>query len=761
MKIVLIALCAAACWGAGREEFNVRCAGCHGENGLGGERAPGIGKASSKRLHTDEAIRGIITHGIADTGMPAFTLSELELSALTAFVRSLLSPLSDSPWEGNLEMGESYFFGRGGCSGCHMIQGRGVIRGPDLTEVGHQLTGVEVETALRHPEKHRTSGFEVATVALSSGEKVRGFIRNESGFDLQLLGFDQKLYLLANEQFRAVTRERNSLMPSFAGSEQEYRDLIAFLRSGPERKLLQPMPKALPDALAWGQVAHPALGEWPTYHGNLNGNRYSELAKINRANIGKLSIAWTFPAGTGQALETTPVVASGVMYVTSVNSVTALDARSGRKIWGYSRPRSQGLVGDASGGINRGVAVLGDRVFLATDNAHLIALHRLTGGLIWDTEMADSREHYGATSAPLIAGDLVISGVSGGDEGVRGKLFAFRADTGERIWTFKTIPDRADPEAATWLGKALEHGCGATWLTGTYDVATDTLLWAVGNPCPDFNGDERQGDNLYTDSVVALDPKTGRRKWHYQFTPHDLHDWDATETPMLVDAKFHGSARRLLLQGNRNGFFYVLDRDTGKFLQATPFVRKLTWATKIAMNGRPVLSDTYAPSAGGALICPSMDGATNWMSSAYHPGTKLFYLVALEKCNVFSKNAEWWKQGQSFYGGSTRPLVDEEPRKFVRAIELETGKIVWEREQFGPGENWGGLLATAGGLLFSADESGALLALDAATGAVLWHLQMNTRWHASPMTFAVDGRQFVSIAAGSNIVSFALPTEPH
>jgi len=230
---------------------------------------------------------------------------------------------------------------------------------------------------------------------------------------------------------------------------------------------------------------------------------------------------------------------------------------------------------------------------------------------------------------------------------------------------------------------------------------------------------------------------------------------------MLVDAAFQGRDRKLLLHGDRNGFFYVLDRAAGKFLQATPFVRKLNWATKIGDDGRPILTDTDAPSERGAEICPSMDGATNWMSAAYHPGTKLFYLVALEKCNVFSKNAEWWKQGQSFYGGSTRPVVNEAPRKFVRAMNLETGKIAWEREQTGPGENWGGLLATAGGLLFSADESGALVALNASTGALLWHFGMNAAWHASPMTYAVEGRQFIAIAAGSNIVAFALPVEAH
>ncbi len=766
MRFVTLILCVVAASAqsdveAGRRQFNIQCAGCHGEDGLGGERAPAIGKGSRKRLQTDEAVRGIIARGIPDSGMPAFDIPAGELAALTAFVRSRVTPLNVTTSNGNATAGERYFFGKGGCSECHMIQGHGGVKGPDLTEASRNLTAAEVETSLRHPNDRRVAGYRLATVELESGTRVRGFVRNESDFDLQLLGLDGKLYLLSDGKFKILAREPGSFMPALSATAGEYRDLIAFLGAAPERKLSQPLPAALPGAVSWSSVAHPAAGEWPTYHGQLSGNRYSNLAQINLENVRDLAPAWSFPAGTGQALETTPVVVGGIMYVTAVNSAYALDARAGRKIWSYSRARSKGLVGDAAGGINRGVAVLGDRVFLVTDNAHLIALHRLTGGLIWDVEMADSRQHYGATSAPLIAGDLVISGVSGGDEGVRGRLFAFRADTGERAWTFKTIPDRTDPEAATWIGKALEHGCGSTWLTGTYDVATDTLFWPVGNPCPDFNGDERRGDNLYTDSVIALDPRTGKRKWHFQFTPHDLHDWDATETPMLVDASYHGQERHLLLQGNRNGFFYVLDRATGKFLQATAFVRKLNWASGMGSDGRPILTGANAPFEKGGETCPSMDGATNWMSTAYHPGTRLFYLVALEKCNVFSKNSVWWKQGESFYGGAARPVAQESPRKFVRAIDLETGKIAWEREQAGPGERWGGLLATAGGLLFSADESGALATLNAVTGAPVWHFQMNAGWRASPMTYAIDGRQFVAIAAGPSIVAFALPKESH
>ena len=741
----------------GRRRFNVRCAGCHGEDGLGGERAPELGRGSRKRLQTEDSVRAIISHGIPESGMPRFDVPAAELAQLTGFVRSRVAPLSATTSSGDANAGESFFFGKGECAGCHMIHGRGGLKGPDLTEASENLTRGEVEGSLRDPSSRRVPGFQVGTLRMKTGGDVRGFIRNESGFDLQFLGLDAKLRLLKADEYQVLEREPRSLMPALQGTTEEHENLIAFLREAPERQIAQPMPANLADALTAADLLHPREGEWPTYHGQMSGNRYSTLAQIDLKSVKDLKPVWSYPAGAGQALQTTPVVANGVMYLTTVNAVTALDARSGRKIWAYSRPRSQGLVGDAAGGINRGAALWGDLVLMVTDNAHLIALHRITGGLVWETEMADAKQHYGATSAPLVVGNLVVSGISGGDEGVRGFVSAYRAQTGERVWTFKTIPDRGEPEAKTWIGKALEHGCGSTWLTGTYDAATNSLFWPVGNPCPDFNGDERQGDNLYTDSVVALDPATGKRKWHYQFTPHDMHDWDATETPLLADMQYRGKQRQLLLQGNRNGFFYVLDRAEGKFLQATPFVRKLNWASKIDESGRPVLTDSFAPTEKGTEVCPSMDGATNWMSTAYNPGTGLFYLVALEKCNVFSKNGEWWKQGESFYGGAARPVPQESARKFVRAIRVETGEIAWEREQFGPGEAWGGLLATAGGLLFSCDESGALVALNAATGAPVWHFQMNTAWHASPMTFTVNRRQYIGVAAGSSIVAFALP----
>jgi len=742
---------------AGRARFNVRCAGCHGQDGLGGERAPAIKSGSERNLDDQKVLRNLIQHGIADRGMPAFSVPDAELSQLVAFLQSRVLPLSKTAVSGNAEAGAALFFGSAHCADCHMIWGKGSLNGPDLTEAARKLTLAQVETALLRPRARPGNGYQVATVRLTNGSPVRGFIRNESDADLQLQSFDGRLVLLSKRDISGIDRQAQSPMPAWTGSPQAMRDVIKFLKHAPEQK-----PPANATARVapsdWQSVLKPKAGDWPTYHGKVSGNRYSELSQITPANIAGLAPQWMFnvPEQGSRALEGTPVVVDGVMYVTRVNTVIALDARTGRMIWRFNRPASKGLVGDAASGINRGVAVLGDRLFVVTDNAHLLALHRVNGALLWETEMADSRKHYGATSAPLVVGGLVFAGVSGGDEGIRGQLNAFDAATGAHVWRFWSIPEKGD-KANGWEGRAFEHGCGATWLTGTYDSDTDTLIWPIGNPCPDFNGDERKGDNLYTDSVVALDPKTGKLRWHYQFTPHDLRDWDATETPMLVDMSYRGAPRKLLLQGNRNGFFYVLDRTNGKFLAATPFVKKLTWAKAIGPDGRPVLTDAWQPTVEGTQICPSMEGASNWMSTAWHPGTGLFYLVALEKCNVFNKNGEWWKQGQSFYGGSARPLPAEVPRKFLRAIDPQTGKIVWQHEQVGPGEAWGGVLATAGGLVFFGDDDGSFGALDAKSGKPLWHFPLSARWHASPMTYAVNGRQYVAVAMNSSIVAFALP----
>jgi len=744
---------------SGRRQFETRCGGCHGADGMGGERAPAIGADDRERLQSDDSVRELIHTGIPDAGMPAFNLPEPDLSQLVAFVRSRVSSARDSMPPGDPEAGRAFFFGAGRCAECHMIDSRGGVNGPDLSNAGAELTLAEMEQSLLHPASRRQHGFQVATVRLRSGGSIRGFLRNESLYDLQVQGFDGRLHLLRREQVSAIDRETASYMPALKASPTDMENLVAYLTYP---RVDQPPSERTELAgslagLTWDRIAHPQTGEWPTYHGQLGGNRYSALDRITPRNIGQLAPRWIFPIPNARHLEVTPVVADGIMYVTNVNAAWALDAATGREIWHYERPRSKGLSGDASGGINRGVALLGDRVFMVTDNAHLLALHRLTGALLWDTPMADSSKNYGATSAPLVVKDLVISGTSGGDEGIRGFLSAYSAATGERVWRFWTVPGPDDPAAATWVGRAIEHGCASTWLTGTYDVETDTLFWPIGNPCPDFNGDERRGDNLYSDSVLALTPETGVLKWHYQFTPHDLHDWDATETPMLVNAPYGGRQRKLLLQGNRNGFFYVLDRTNGQFLAASPFVHSLNWASGIGADGRPVRLPGTEPTAAGTRSCPSMDGASNWMSTVFNPSTGMFYLMALEKCTINSKSSAVWKAGESFYGGGAREVPGETPRQYLRAMDLATGKIAWEILQAGEDESWGGILGTSTGLLFYCDESGAFAAVDAATGAPLWHMQLNVPWKASPMTYLAGGKQYIAVAGGNNIVAFGLP----
>jgi PQQ-dependent dehydrogenase (methanol/ethanol family) len=387
------------------------------------------------------------------------------------------------------------------------------------------------------------------------------------------------------------------------------------------------------------------------------------------------------------------------------------------------------------------VAILGDKVFMVTDNAHLIALNRTTGQVVWEAVMPDEPQHYGSTVAPLIVKDMVIAGVSGGDWGIRGFLAAYKASTGERVWRFWTIPAKGEPGIETWKGGESKDGGGPTWLTGSYDPGTDTLYWPTGNPFPDSNDRDRPGDNLYTNCILALNPDTGKLKWHYQFTPHDVHDWDATEPPVLVDARYRGQDRKLMLFANRNGFFYVLDRTNGQVLLAKPFIKRLTWASGIGPDGRPQLTPE------GDVICP--DTATNWNATAFSPVTRLYYVMAFEKCVVGLSPGGWKKA----------PPQEAPGMKYLRALDIESGKIVWEKPQIGPGEGkrCTGVLATAGGLLLHGDPNGDFVALDERDGKTLWHFPTNGEAKASPMTFMVGGKQFIAVAIGPNIVCFGLP----
>ncbi|HKU25032.1 MAG TPA: PQQ-dependent dehydrogenase, methanol/ethanol family [Candidatus Sulfotelmatobacter sp.] len=510
------------------------------------------------------------------------------------------------------------------------------------------------------------------------------------------------------------------------------------------------------DVNAADLLKNPVGENWPSYNGDYSGRRFSSLNEINKSNVGQLRAAWVFHPGNTQRLEATPVVVRGVMYLTSANDVFALDARTGRSLWHYSRPVSSGLLDDAAAHKSRGVAVWQHFVYSETDDAHLLCLDARSGNLLWDVQYAEKEKHYGATSAPLIIKDSVVVGTSGGDSGVRGFLVAFDALSGKKKWHLWTIPGPGEPGSESWPGDSYLHGGATTWMPGTYDPELDTLYWTTSNAAPDFVGDSRPGDNLYTASVLAIDPNSGKLKWYFQFTNHDIYDYDANETPVVVDVQDQGSVRHLLVQANRNGFYYVLDRMNGKFLRATPFLKKVNWANSIDSSGRPVLSGRI-PSKEGTLICPGIVGATNWFSPSYNPVTGLFYVMALENCNLYFAKPKPFTKGETFYGTGTKHAPDEHSQKILLALSVEDGKEVWRYPQVGRGNSWGGTLTTAGGLVFFADDAESFEAVDAETGRPLWYFNTGQSFVASPMTYAVEGEQYVTICAGSDVFTFSLP----
>ena len=338
----------------------------------------------------------------------------------------------------------------------------------------------------------------------------------------------------------------------------------------------------------------------------------------------------------------------------------------------------------------------------------------------------------------------------------KGFVAAFDQATGKEVWRFSTLPKPGEPAWDTWKGTSIEHGGANAWFTGTYDPDTDTLFWPTGNPGPDYNGDERGGDNLYSDCILALDPASGKLKWYYQFTPHDLWDWDATETPMVINANWEGQRRKLLVQANRNGFFYVFDRTNGKLLLAKQFIKNLTWATGIGPDGKPIKTPNQEPTAEGTHVCPSQDGATNWFSPSYNPSTGLYYIQVFEKCSIYTKRPVEWEQGKAYGGGTQRVDTNPKPQRLLYAVDLQTGNRKWELPQAGTGSSWGGTLATSTGLVFFGDDSGAFAAADAVSGKTLWSFQANANWHASPMAYQFDGQEYIAIAAGDDILAFGL-----
>src|ERR1700674_3344157 len=490
---------------------------------------------------------------------------------------------------------------------------------------------------------------------------------------------------------------------------------------------------------------------WLMYSGDYAGRRFSALDQINTSNAAMLAPKWAFQTMAGGKFETTPLVVDGVLYGTGQDDrAFALDARSGRAIWQYQRVLAADIR-PCCGRVNRGMAILGDKVFLGTLDAHVIALDAKTGYVVWDVTTVDYRKGYSITLAPLVIQNLVIIGVSGGEYGIRGFIDAYDATTGGRKWRFYTAPGPGEPGLKTWEGHSWKIVGSPAWITGTYDPATNTAFWTTGNPSPSNRGEGRAGDNLYSNSLLALDPETGKLKWYFQFTKHDEHDWDATQVPVMVDQ----GDKHLIVHANRNGFFYVIDRTNGKLISSNPYA-KVTWSNSKDAEGRPVALKEASPTLEGNRVCPGAAGATNWMWPTYDPQTKLFYVTAREQCDIFSTAPQPYEEGHAYYGSAYFPNDDAAPFwGALRAIDPATGKIKWEWKH--PSPTWAGVLSTAGGLVFTGDAEGNFIALDAATGKPLWYFQAGASVYSSPMAYAVDGKEYIAVAAGSALFTFGVP----
>ena len=490
---------------------------------------------------------------------------------------------------------------------------------------------------------------------------------------------------------------------------------------------------------------------WLTYSGDYAGRRFSSLDQVNASNAHTLAAKWVYQTGATGKIETTPLVVDGILYATAQDDrAFALDARTGRPIWMYQHALP-GDIRPCCGRVNRGLAILGDKVFLGTLDAHVIALDAKTGNVVWDVVAADYRTGYSFTVAPLAVKNLVVIGVSGGEYGIRGFLDAYDATTDERKWRFYTVPGPGEAGHETWEGDSWKIGGAPAWNTGTYDAATNQIFWPTGNPSPSNRGAGRAGDNLYSNSLLALNADTGKMNWHFQFTKHDEHDWDATQVPVMIDA----GGKHLIAQANRNGFFYVLDHSTGKLISANAY-GKVTWSDTKDSEGRPVAQKEASPTLEGHTVCPGALGTTNFMAPTYDPQTALFYVTARDQCDIFSTAPQPYEAGHAYYGSAYFPSEEAEPyRGFLKAIDPATGAIKWKFEHTSP--TWSGVLSTAGGLVFTGDAEGNFIALDAATGKALWHFQMGGAVYAAPIAFAVDGKEYVAIAAGSALYAFGLP----
>ena len=751
---------------AGKMLYQETCQACHGQQAHG-DRGPALTTGSFEHGNEDDDIFQNIRTGIPGTQMPAFPgLATDDIWRIMAFLRNLSGKgvAAKEVVPGDVAVGETLFWGKGGCGRCHEVNGKGGVAAPDLSAAGKnpaaRLRRVIVDPDAAGSQESRWFGPSDLWVKTRDGKEIHGIKRAEDNVTLILAEENGTLYHLNRQDI--VEQHPELQMPTNYRqvlSATEIQDLVAYLKTLQARDLSKTSEPDPPGGLSFERIqnAQAETQNWPTYWGNYRGQHFSPLNQINPSNLGRLQAQWARQMPGKSILESSPLVVDRTIYVSGPpGQVFALDAQTGLEIWKYQR-RQRVVNPYQTNPFNRGVALLGNRLFFGTLDAAVVALDARTGRVLWETHVADTMQGYTITAAPLAIRDKVIVGVAGGEFGIRGFLDAYDAATGKRLWRFYTVPGPGEFGNDTWKGDSWKRGSGATWLTGSYDPDLNLLYWGVGNPGPDMNGDVRQGDNLFTCSAIALDAETGKLKWYYQFTPGDTHDWDANEALVLADRDIDGKHRKLIMQADRNGMFYVLDRTDGKFLFAKPYVRQ-TWNRGFQADGRPILEPGWQASPQGAVVFPKGVGGSNWQNPSYDPDRSWLYVVARDRSQGYCSAPVVFEEGRQYIGGAPFPAGEataETSQNFVLAIDTVTGEVKWRfpivRGSFGAG-----VLATGGGIVFVAAASGDLVALDSASGKPLWFFQTGGTIASSAMSYAVDGKQFVAIAAGNVLYSFAL-----
>ena len=736
--------------------FQLRCADCHGVDAKG-VHGPDLTVLFANGA-TDDRVFQTIRNGVPGTEMPSSTAPDDEIRALVAYLRTFVATPSTAGG-GDVAKGERVF--SASCSACHRVNGRGGVLGPDLSRVGASRSRELLTREIRDASAAISPGFQPVTIVTNDGQRIRGARKNEDAYSIQIMDMRQRLQGYVKADLREVVSEKASLMPDFKADrlgDGDLNDVLAYL--GTLRGDAAATAVASADApLVTSQDLLDGFkntSRWTMYSGDYTGRRHSPLTQITPQNVGRLTAQWAFQAdtiATGRGFESTPLVIDGVIYLTGANgNAWAIDARTGRPFWRFRYPNAPDLTAGATYPVNRGFAALGNQLFMVTLDAHVLSLDMKTGAVIWNAVLEDYKNGYAATPAPLVVKDKVIVGSSGGENPTRGFIQAFDAKTGKKLWRFYTIPAPGEKGSDTWPSNdAAMRGGAAAWVTGSYDPELNLVYYGTGNPNPDYYGDERKGDNLYTCSIVALDADTGQLKWHYQFTPHDTHDWDSNHIPVLADVTMGGQARKVVMVANRNGFFYALDRANGTLLFAKPFT-DTNWAREIGKDGRPIVLEDM----GTKKCLPDFWGGTNFMPPSYDPALNVFFVTARETCVTYVPLKPEIKTGQNSVGGGVRRVAD---RVFdygaLRALDASTGERKWEVRYATP--SLAGVMSTASGLVFAGDNEGNFMAVDARSGKPLWHYPTGASiWGAAATTFMLDGRQFVLIPSGTTLVAFAL-----